>query len=155
MPTNNFRSSMLSQETSDGLITLLTIKHDSLPEPYRFCDNSEDIDSREETFLAFPFNLSLPDEKNDEIPQARLSIDNVDRLLVESIRSIQSEVEIVIEIVLLSDPDTVEVGPFRFGLRNVRYNSTTIEGTLQYENLLDRKFPRFAFDPTITPTLFQ
>ena len=59
--SNEARSSMFSEETSDGLLVLLTIDHAGITAPIRLVNNNVDIKSRGEDFLAFPFEIILPE----------------------------------------------------------------------------------------------
>ena len=155
MTTNTFKQELFASETGDGIVALIEIDHANLANPYFFVNDVKDIVSRGQTYQAHPFRIRLPNESEDEIPKAEIQIDNVDRLIVDTIRSVQGDVSLKLELILFSDPDTVEVGPYNFRLQSVSYNASRITGRLSYENNLDERFPRYSYDPPTTPALFR
>lgn len=119
---------------------LLTVENSGGP-PIRMTDNSENVVSRGDTFLAYPFALELPSDESGNISQARLSIDNVARALVDEIRSLAEPLVLTIEVVAASTPDTVEYSAADYTLKHVTYDALTISGTLTQENFLSEPFP--------------
>jgi len=106
-------------------------------------------------YAAAPFNITLPDDRDDQISRATLTVDNVDRRIVEAIRSIGSAASVMMRIVTASTPQQVEAGPFEFRLSGVSYDALTVEGTLGYEeDFLNVGFPADDFTPQTTPGLF-
>jgi len=149
------RQAVFAQETGTVFLILLTIDHSSLSSPLRFVYNNEDITSRGNTFTAFNFQIQLPSEEEDSITDVQLRIDNVDRQIVETVRSLSSAPEVTMEIVLSSDPDTVEAGPFNFELQEATYDAVQVTGTLGYPPVLDEPFPGDLFTPQNHPGLFS
>jgi hypothetical protein len=107
-------------------------------------------------YVPFPFDVILPDESDDAVPRVTLRIDNVDRRIVSELRSVVTNVPVTVRmtVVLASSPDTIEVGPMEFSLRDVEYTATTVEGTLLYEDVLNESFPADSFTPSRFPGLF-
>jgi hypothetical protein len=145
---------MAAPRTGEALLVLLTISHPDLAAPIRVTSDAVDTVSRGQTFVHFPFSITLPDERDDRPPAAQLSIDNVNRQIVAALRSIASAPTVTAEIVLGSQPDTVEAGPFEFSLRNAGYDAMTVAGELGYEELLDQRWPAEDFSPASHPGLF-
>ncbi len=143
-----------AQETSATALVLLTVTGVGIGTPLRFVNNQLDVVSRGNTYLAVAFQVSLPDERDDAPSRVALSIDNVDRSLVATIRNLVAPPQIAMEIILASVPDTVEAGPFNFSLRNVDYTADTISGELFFEDFLNEGFPAESFTPASTPGLF-
>src|SRR5579885_2175455 len=81
------RQAVNAQETGEVFLLLLTLDHDELAAPIRVVNNTVDIVSRGNTYIAYPFQLELPAEDADQISSVRLSIDNVDRTIVQSLRA--------------------------------------------------------------------
>ena len=148
------RRAILAQETDEVFLILLTIDHADLDEPIRVCSDSRNLISRGEEYLAFPFSVSLPGEHDDQLSRVQLTIDNVDRRIVEAVRTITSAPTVALEVVLASDPDTVEAGPFDFTLRDVAYDALTVQGELSYEDLLNEAYPEGTFSPADFPGIF-
>lgn len=158
---------MFAPETDDYPILLLTITHDDLQEPIRVSSDPtqrvEETDekvvygtvSRQEQYVFFPFEMALPDDQEERAPRTRLIIDNVDREIVKAVRTAQGGApRVQIEIVMASDPDTVEAELPDFDLRDVRYNVLTVEGDITLDSLAAEPFPAGSFDPARFPGLF-
>lgn len=148
------RAAIFAQQTDQVFLALLTLTHASLPGPIRVVNNMVDIVSRGDTFIGYPFQIALPGESEDELPRVQVMIDNVDRTLVEAVRTLTSPPTLTLEIVLASAPDTVEAGPFPFSLRNVEYDAHVITGDLAFEDVLNEGFPQHSFTPNHFPGVF-
>lgn len=155
------RQAMYASETADALYTLLTINHEDLESPIRVYNanewengNPKVITSNGYDYIAFPFDLVIPEEGGESPPQVTLTICNVDRTIVDAIRSIPTRITITLQIVLSESVDTVEAGPFTLQLTDVEYNAFTITGTLIYDQILSETFPKDKMDATIFPGLF-
>jgi len=142
------------QETAEVFIILLTLDHPDLSQPIRVSSDSVATTSRSNTFVSFPFQLSLPDDKENSSPRARLSIDNVDRQIVTALRSINSAPTLLMEIILASDPDIVEASFPDFKLTNVSYNARIVEGDLTIEDFTSEPYPSAVFSPGFFPGIF-
>lgn len=128
--------SAFAQETDEVWLTLLTIEHDSLPEPLRFVNNWESIVSRGNVYIAFPFELELPEQDPDSAGEARIRFDNIDRQIVQTIRAIFEPPEVTLEIILASQPSTIEASFSGLTLRNVEYDANTVSGILRFEDIM-------------------
>lgn len=148
------RRALFAQETDQVFLLLLTIAHPSLTASIRCVDNTEDIVSRGETYIAFPFEITLPDERDETPPRMRLRIDNVDRSIVQAVRTIQSPPTITLEVVLAASPSTIEARFDGFQLRQTTYDALTVEGDLEAEAVLSEPFPAGSFIPSDFPGLF-
>jgi hypothetical protein len=146
---------VFAQETSAEFVTLLTFTHASLGIPVRVCSGGENTVSRGETYQFFPFDVVRASNVPDAPPQARLVIDNVDRRFVETIRSLAGDLEVAIELVLRSQPSTVEEGPIHLVLRDVSYDELRIEGELHPEPVLSEPCPPDRYTPSRNPALFR
>lgn len=141
-------------ETGEAFIVLLTIDHPGFTQPIRVSSDAVDTVSRGNTFIAFPFTLSLPDDTDDRPPRARLSIDNIDRQVIQAIRSINSAPSVLIEIVRGADPETVEAAFPDFQMREIGYDVVVVEGVLALEELEGEPYPARVFSPADFPGLF-
>lgn len=153
MVTETLKASAFAAETDEAVIPLLTISHSSLGEPLRFARNGVDVTSRGNIYLAYPFDIDLPPQDSEKPPRSRLTIDNVDRQIVETIRQIVGPPTVTLEVVLASDPDVVESGPYPFILRNVDYDIGSVSGELTFVEVLTRRFPKGTFSPASHPGL--
>ena len=107
------------------------------------------------TYLPFPFRITLPDESDEAPPRVTLSIDNIDRQIVEAVRSVDGDpISVSMSVVMASTPNTVEAGPINLSLRSVTYDAMVVEGQLQHEDILLDAFPGDDFTPANFPGLF-
>lgn len=153
--SSNARAALYAAQTAEVFLQLLTIEHDDLVAPIRLVDNTEAIVSAGETFDPFPFRIVLPAETDTELPTVELVVDNVSRELLEEVRSISTPFTVTLEIVLASDPDTVEAGPFLFESRSASYDVQTLRFELGAETFMTEPFPADIYTPTTYPGLFE
>jgi len=148
------RQAVFSQETDQVFLLLLTIAHPDMAVPVRVVNNLEAVTSRGNEFIAFPFQINLPYDKDDQITQVTLTIDNVDQQIVVGVRALSSPPTVTLEVVLAASPDTVEAGPFDFSMKSATYDSLVVEGVLGFEDILNEPFPGNAFTPQNFPGMF-
>jgi hypothetical protein len=133
-------------------LTLLTF---TLPgqTPLRVVNNTEDIISRGNTFLACGFEIILPNDDGESMPTVKLTIPNADRQIVEWIRGFPVAPNLMLEIILSNQPDVVERSVDWMTLTNVTYDALQISGTLAVENVLSGGFPSEKYSPVRFPAL--
>ena len=153
--SSTFMQAALAQDTDEVPIVLITIDHDEILDgPLRFSSDGVDTTSRGNTYYSYPFELTLPQDDADQLPRARLRIDNIAREIVQGIREISSAPEVMFEIVLASDPDTVEMSMPDFKLKNAGWDSLVVEGELTVEDFADEPYPADKFTPAEFPGMF-
>lgn len=152
MVTENLRDDAWAQE-SDLPLILLELNHDELIEPLLLVNNKEDVISNGETYLAFPFELQMPNDTDDSAPQAKLRICNVSREIGQAIRLMRTPADVSLKVVRMDTPDTVELEFIGMKLRNVTFDAFTVEGTLVFENLINEPYPWMTFSPAWFPGL--
>ncbi len=148
------RQSLYAGGTDDVFLILLTFSHDSLAAPIRVTSDAVNTASRGDVFIAYPFDLSLPDDDETRPPRARLTIDNIDRQIMAAVRSLSTPPAVLIEIVRAADPDTVEARFADFKLLNVQYDVQVIQGDISVEDFTTEPFPAHTFSPSLFPGLF-
>jgi len=144
----------LAQETSQVFLICLTISHAELSLPIRLVNNSAGIARAVGAFTGFPFEIALPDQRDDQLPQVELVIDNVDRRISDAIRGLSSPPTLTLEVVLASSPDTIESGPHTLTLLDAGYDAQSVRGRLGFEDVLNEPFPKDSFTPKDFPGLF-
>lgn len=148
------RAALYAPETNEAFIVLLTIGHADMEEPLRVCNNTAAVTSRGETYIAYPFELTLPDDEDNRPPRARLVIDNVDRQIVQTVRQLVSSPSVTIEIIRAAAPDVVEATFQDFRFTNISYDSHVVEGDLTVEDFTAEPYPAASFSPSLFPGLF-
>lgn len=148
------RSALYAPQTGDVFLILLTLSHSDLDEPIRVSSDSVGTVSRGDTYVAYPFHLTLPDDSEGRAPRARLIIDNIDRLIISTLRRIQTAPRLRIDIVRHAAPDVVEAVFDDFRLANVIYDSQSISCDLAIEDFTSEPYPSSTFCPSLFPGLF-
>ena len=140
---------------SDQPVILLKIDHADLSAPILVVNDRVNITSNAQEYVAFPFEIKLPDSLEDAPPRARLLIDNVSREIGQAIRDISTAASVTISVVLRSDPDTLEIEFPTMRLTNVKYDALQVSGDLEFEDLTREPFPARIFSPAEFPGLIQ
>jgi hypothetical protein len=157
------KNAIYAQATDEVFIVLLTINHEDFTDPIRVASDQFEllplsgvrgVVSRGNEFIYLPFQIELPAQDDTGSARARISIDNVSREIVNSVRSADSALSIDIEIVLASDTDTVEMTVADFRLDRVTYDAMTVSGDLSVEYFDLEPFPAKRFTPSDFPGLF-
>ncbi len=146
-------ASIAAQETGEVWLALLTIAHASIA-TIRLVNNTKDVVSGGNIYTAFPFQVTIPPEHPDRTPEVFLTVDAVDRSIVDAIRAIPAEPTCTLNIVLASALDTPEAGPFAFTMYDAGGDVQTIESRLGYERVLTAPYPADVFTPSLFPGLF-
>lgn len=160
------KAAVFAPETDEVFAVLVTITTDALSDPIRLSTDNKDVLpvagvrgtlSRGEEYLFCPFNLTLDNQDDTNIAKARLEVDNVDRRIMEGVRLSAEgshDISITVEIVLASQPDTVEISLPNFRLERVRYNAFTVSGEITVEYFDLEPFPSGRFTPSGFPGLY-
>ena len=130
-----------AQETTEVWLELLEIDHADLATPFYLVNNTEAVTHDGQSYIAYPFNVRLSQDDGERLPKINLTIDNVDRTLVETIRTISDSPSVNYKVVLASQPDTIEIEVSDLVLREVEYDAFTITGTLFADDILNSRFP--------------
>jgi hypothetical protein len=160
-----FKQAAYAQQTDEVFVTLVTLDSDELEEPIRICDDPHTrleelgddiygIVSNGETYVFMPFEIWLPRDDKTGTVSAKMSIQNTDRRIVETARRVTRPVNVQMQCILASAPNTVEIEFNNFQLSNVKYDVMTVDGdlTLNYWGL--EPFPSWCFTPSNFPGLF-
>lgn len=151
--STNFSEAITAQATSEVPLVLLTLDHETFTSPVRVVNNTVAISSNGNVFQPYPFEVEFPSE-TDRIQEARVRIDNVNRLVIEKVRTIQSPAEATFQIVLASDPDTIEqeYGPLQ--VLNADISLQTVTFSIGAEPVAYEQFPPARYTPQVAPGLF-
>jgi len=160
---------MFSADSNEILITLVTFKADAsinIPEDIHIADNytqklSEDnaevyygVISNGIEYPFVPLQITLPNDDHNAAPVCSLTINDVTRILLPTMRKITGAPEVIITLVLNSSPNTKEVEFIGFKLTNITYTADSITASLTMPSLEVEPFPAHAFTPAYFPGLF-
>ncbi|MBE3602679.1 DUF1833 family protein [bacterium] len=146
---------LYAQETATAFHLLITISHPTLAQPFTLTSDSIPTVSNGVTFNPFPFEISLPDDDPEKIPEAKLTIDAVDLSIIDAVRGFGTvPATITIQVVTSVTPSVVEleVGPLT--LRDVTYDALTVQGAMRFEEILNEPFPGDLVSPATIPGVF-
>ena len=162
-------SAMFGQESDATLITLLTIKANPNVGIYtniyladnfttRLSETDADIiygvTSNSINYSFLPLQVILPTEDTASAPRCTISIFDATQILLPILRNISGAVDIDLQLVLNSSPDTVEASFTGLKLTNILYNADSITGELTMPSLEVEPFPIHSFTPAYFPGLF-
>ena len=147
-------SAVFAENTGEVFLTLLAITNPSTSEVVRVANNMADITSNGNVFTAYPFELNLPSDLSDSLDEVQLVIDNVDRSIVDLIRSLTLPATVTLQVILASDPDTIELEAPEMKLKSVQYDGLQVTMGIQYEDVLNNKIPGSIYNPQNAPGLF-
>jgi len=152
-----FTAMAAAQETGEVLLALITITHSSIiGGPLRLVQDLQPLTSNGNVYTAFPFEIRLPEDSDDGPAKVMLTIDNVDQSIAQAIRSMSptSPPTVLVELVVASQPNVVEISIPDLTLRNVSGDAVQIEGELRMDEEDLTAFPGDAFTPQLFPGLF-
>lgn len=121
----------------------------------RYVKNYESITSRGNVYSPSSFEISLPAEPDGNIPTINFSfgVDNYGAL--EKLRSSTKQADLTLEVVLASDPNTVEIGPFTFQIKGFSVTGNAVQVEAGFEPFLDLALPQIRYNPLLFPGLFE
>lgn len=146
---------MMAQNSAEVFIPLLRIEHPSLTAPILLAYNTETVHRADGDYLPYPFQINLPTQSDEEIPQVTLTVDNTDLSVNNAIRTLVGEPSVTFMVVLASSPNIEEAGPFAMKLASAQATAETITGTLgQEQDIFGQQVPGQQYMPESSPGLF-
>jgi hypothetical protein len=147
-----------AQETGEVLLALIIITDESIVDgPLRLVQDLQPLTSNGNVYTAFPFEVRLPADRDAGPAKVLLTIDNIDRSIAVALRSIppSSPPTVTIDLVIASQPDTIELSMPDLTLRTITGDALQIEGELRMDEEDLTEFPEGSFTPQVTPGLFR
>lgn len=145
----------LAQQTDEVYLILLEVDHPNLGAPLRFVNNDANVTSGGNVYTAFPFEVTMPDDKEGKEPQAEIKVDNVSRELIDEVRTLTSPPSMTLSVILLSSPNTIEWGPLDLETQGVTYDAYSITFNLGYSAFIAEPFPYRKFNSVDFPGMFS
>jgi hypothetical protein len=102
--------------------------------------------------------FTIPDETEELVTKASVTIDNVDRTTILALRGITATSRPTVTVQIVSDLDgtvSLERGPYEFYLNGISYDLFSINMELSYNDELSYTFPHVSFEPENCPGLFE
>jgi hypothetical protein len=120
----------------------------------RVVNNNTNVISGGQTYVAYAFAMALYNEDDEKLPSLNITIGNVDRSLIDEIRTMTTPPTAEIRIVPISNPDLVEIYIPDLTMRDINYDANAITGTLYFADILNQRFPKARYTPVTTPGMF-
>jgi hypothetical protein len=152
-PSTLTKAALFAQETGSAFWYLLELSHASLATPLRFCTNNEKIARLGEDWFPTWFEITLPAETSEQQTKATITIENIDRTLVDALQTLDGPLDV--KIYITPSHDTSTIGPFRFKWRETDWDAQSIKGSLEPNDLLNELWPKDEFIPSKFPGLFR
>lgn len=146
---------LLATSAAEPFLVAIEITHSDLIVPARFVNDSQNIVIQEAEFHATAFRVALPDDKDQQLPQARLEVDNVGREVTQWLEYSRGGKGARCRIiqVLRSDPDLIEFD-MTMDLTGLVIDNQTVSGILGFQNTLGQAGVCVRFDPLTSPGLW-
>ena len=153
--TANWNKTVNAVSAGEFPLVLLEIDRDDLVTPIRVVNDATDITHNGNVFTGLPFEISLPDDPEQGMPQAELSIVNVGRVLSDFIENADWTKETTAKLiqVMRSSPNVAEWS-ITMIMSDIQMNSMSITAKLGFEDLLGSPAVTLKFSPTVAPGLF-
>lgn len=151
--TPQLLSQIFKQESEDPFLTLITFSHTSFS-TIRLVNNSEDVVSRGNTFSAFPIKITFPSDDGESSREMQLEMDNVSLELLNEIRTATTTISVLIELILFSTPNEVQVSFEDLKIQSVNYDSKKISARLFLDSFLTTNLTSEIYGPSNYPGLF-
>lgn len=149
------RQNLLATSAEEPFLIAIEISHADLAVPARFVNDSQNILIQGNEFFATAFRVALPDDKDQQLPQARLEVDNVGRELTQWLEYSRGGKGARCRIiqVLRSNPDLIEFD-MTMDLTGLVIDTMTVSGLLGFQNTLGQAAVTVRFDPLSSPGLW-
>jgi hypothetical protein len=144
---------LFNQESNDPFLTLVTLSHAEFS-TIRLVNNTEDIVSNGNTFIAFPMRIVLPADDGEKAREITIEFDNVGLDLIDAIREVTSPIDVKLEMILASLPDDVQYSFEELKIQNLSYSKTRIAARLFLDSFLNTEITSERYTPTNYPGLF-
>jgi len=149
-------NAIFSQQTSEVFLVLLTATHSSFSD-VRVVNNTEVVTSNGNLYSPFPFAVILPPDAEDLKFAAKVTIYDAEREVIDNLRLVagsRERIQIKLEVIAASDPDTVLQSVSGLEVQNVTYNQGALSLDATINNFLTEGFPRDSFSPGNFPGVF-
>jgi len=150
-----YKSTLAKVSGEETPLILLEINHPELDPPIRVVNDSQNIISNGIEYIAFPFNCTLPDDYENRLPRARISIGNAGRDLMFWLETTDggNGSTGTFRQVMRSRPNQIEY-EITMGLFNVAATNLEVSAELGFENLFAKPAISISYRPENSAGLF-
>ena len=145
---------LFAQESSDPFLTLVTLSHASFASDIRLVNNSRDIVSNGQTYTAFPMKIRFPVDDGETARDFSIDFENASLELIESIRTVTTQIDVTIEMILASMPDVIQISQPDLSISSITYTAQRITAKIVMDNFLSVEISSERYNPTNFPGLY-
>lgn len=157
------RRAAYAQETEEVFIVLVTLTNSNWEDDVRISTDPSQLlpiaqirgtISNGKEYVFCPFDISLPGENDEGSGVARISIDAIDRRIIQLIRSASRNIGITIQVVLESAPNAPQLTVTNFRLDKIEYDAMSVSAEISSGFLDNEPFPYQRFVKSKYPGMF-
>ncbi|HEY4529389.1 MAG TPA: DUF1833 family protein [Luteimonas sp.] len=139
---------------SEPFLALMQISGTGL-ETMRVVNNVESITRNGQVYQPWAFDGQPPEDSAQQSPTVTLRVDNIDRAVLNLLRSYTGVPKCELVWVMASQPNQAVYGPFEFVIQAATASELTIDLQLGYEeDILNQAFPGTTYNPTNSPGIY-
>jgi len=165
------RENLLATSANEPFLVLLEITHSDLAVPIRVVNDTQSIYLNDVEYIGCPFSVTLPDDVQGQVPQAKLEVDNIGRDLTQWLEFSRGGQGALCRIMqALRSDDLYAIDYFAdnyvaktltdiefdmtLDLTNMVITNETVTGVLGFQNILNRTGTIPTFTPQTAPGLW-
>lgn len=150
-----YRAQAQALSAEETPLVLLELRHALLAEPLRFVNDSADLVSNGENYVASQFAFQPPDDQDKQTPRAQLRIRNLGADMGAFFERTNggSGASFRVLQVMRSQPDFIEE-ELILDVSNVEVSPTIVSGQLSFDDVLNKVGTAYTYRPETAPGLF-
>ena len=149
----NAEGQVRSRDKDQAVLMLVTISPSGF-DTVRIVDNTVDITSRGQVYVALPLKVQITADDGETLQRITLTLDNISLDLITWVRSLTYPIPVTIETIFSKDPDTIEQSISDMVIKQIEYTSQNIVATLFADDDFNQKVPSDTYNPIEFPGLF-
>lgn len=165
------RRNLLATSAEADIVVALEIHHEDLEVPVRVVNDSQNLevvingDDGPETieFIACPFDISLPDDVDQQMPRATLTVDNIGRELTQWLEYSRGGKGAKVRILQATRSDVGSIespinNPWEFDMlldmSGIKVDNLTVSAVLGFQEGFNQPAVKVRYDPKTAPGLW-
>lgn len=149
------RRNLLATSADEPFLVLLEITHPDLEVPVRVVNDTVNFTARGNEYIACPFQITWPDDVDQQQPKGQLQVDNIGRELTQWLEYSNGGrgARCRLIMALRSDPDVFEYD-ITTDMTDISIDNLAVTATLGYQNTMSLPAVALRFDPFTAPGLW-
>lgn len=155
LKSDRYRAQAQVLSAEERPLYLLELRHALLPQPERFVNDTADLVSNGQNYVATRFLFTPPNDQDKQTPRARLAIGNLGAGVGAFFERTNGGKGASLRVlqVMRSQPDLIE-DELVLDVTNVEVDSTTASGQLGYDDVLNKPGTSYTYRPETAPGIF-